>query len=86
MASSVSGTNLGIIGVGRIDMEVAKRAAGLKMQIFYHNRNRKSKGDELSVGAQYEPTLNSLLQKSDHIVLLAPACKGNQMQSVSFLK
>ncbi|XP_065906255.1 probable 2-ketogluconate reductase [Dysidea avara] len=77
MALSVSGTNMGIIGMGRIGMEVAKRAAGFGMKILYHNRNQKSKEDELSVGAQYEPALISLLQKSDFIVLLAPGYKEN---------
>ena len=77
MGFPVSGTNLGIIGMGRIGMEVAKRAAGFGMKIFYHNRNQKAKDDELLVGAHYEPTLNGLLEKSDYIVLLAPGYKEN---------
>ena len=71
----VSGTTLGIIGMGRIGLEVAKRAAGFKMKVLYHNRNQVAREVEESVSATYMPTLTQLLQESDHVVLVAPATK-----------
>lgn len=41
MGTDVSGATLGIIGMGRIGLKVAKRAAAFDMKILYHNRNRR---------------------------------------------
>ena len=77
MALPVTGTTIGIIGMGHIGMEVAKRMAGFEMKILYHNRKQKSKEEEELVGATYVASLNNLLQQSDFIVLLAPGYKEN---------
>ena len=71
--AQVSNTTLGIIGMGRIGLEVAKRAAGFKMEVLYHNRQRCSQDIEESVCATYVETLEQLLNRSDHVVLIAPA-------------
>ena len=73
MGHQVSGSTLGIIGMGRIGYEVAKRAAGFDMKILYHNRNRKSPAEENKVSATYSPSLTGLLSQSDYVVLTAPA-------------
>lgn len=77
MALPVTGTTIGIIGMGHIGMEVAKRTIGFGMKILYHNRKQKSKEKEQLVGVTYVASLNSLLQQSDFIVLLAPGYKEN---------
>ena len=46
-----SGSTVGIVGMGRIGMAVAKRAAAFDCKILYHNRSQRS--DEASVGATY---------------------------------
>lgn len=71
--AQVSHTTLGIIGMGRIGLEVARRALGFKMEVLYHNRRRCSVEVEESVGATYVESLEQLLQRSDHVVLIAPA-------------
>ena len=71
----ISKTTLGIIGMGRIGLEVAKRAAGFKMNILYYNRHQVAKEIEQSVNATYVSSLTQLLQESDHVVLVAPATK-----------
>lgn len=71
--AQISNTTLGIIGMGRIGLEVARRAMGFKMEVLYHNRNRCSTEVEGSVGATYVGNLEQLLQRSDHVVLIAPA-------------
>ena len=71
----VSGMTLGIIGMGRIGLEVAKRAVGFNMRILYLNRNRRSKEDEDLVQATYVYSLSDILRQSDYVVLVAPGGK-----------
>lgn len=69
----VSGMTLGIIGMGRIGLEFAKRAMGFDMKLLYHNRHPYSKEIEESVNAKYMAKLDDLLCQSDFVVLLAPS-------------
>jgi glyoxylate reductase len=57
--------------MGRIGLEVARRAVGFRMKILYHNRSRKPEV-ESEVNAEYV-SKDELLRRSDHIVLLCPA-------------
>ncbi|XP_063951586.1 glyoxylate reductase/hydroxypyruvate reductase-like [Lytechinus pictus] len=68
----VSGSSLGIFGMGEIGYEVAKRARGFRMKIFYHNRNQRSKEDEEEVQAIYCCSLEALLPQVDFLVITAP--------------
>jgi gluconate 2-dehydrogenase len=64
-------TNLGIIGMGRIGEEVAKRAKfGFSMNVYYHNRNRKFDVEQ-KISVEYK-SLEELLKISDFVVLLTP--------------
>ena len=71
----VSGMTCGIVGMGRIGSEVAKRARGFDMKILYHNRHQKLKEVEEELQATYVPSLEQLLSQSDYVVLVAPASK-----------
>ena len=73
----VSGGVLGIVGMGRIGLEVAKRARGFEMSILYHNRNRRPKEIEDSVSTTYVPSLHELLSRADFVVAVAPGTKEN---------
>lgn len=65
---------LGIIGMGRIGEAVAKRAKlGFDMEVIYYNRSRKEEVEE-SLEVKY-CDLNSLLERSDFIVLMTPLTK-----------
>mgnify|MGYP001234830045 CR=1 FL=1 len=66
----VHGKTIGIIGLGRIGLAVARRAMGFKMRILYHNR-RPSSERASAVGAEY-CQLDELLRRSDYVCLLAP--------------
>lgn len=70
LGSSVHGTTLGIVGMGTIGAEVARRAAGFSMKILYHNRTRRPESEETDLGATYCSSLEQLLRQSDHVVLL----------------
>ncbi|TWI52896.1 2-hydroxyacid dehydrogenase [Halalkalibacter nanhaiisediminis] len=69
----VHGATIGIIGMGRIGLAVAKRAKGFSMDILYHNRSRNREAEQ-ELGATY-CELDELLEKADFIVLLAPSTK-----------
>ena len=73
--SQVSGTTIGIVGMGRIGLEVAKRAHGFNMKVLYNNRSRRPAEVEELVQATYIPSLLGLLGQSDYVVLVAPATK-----------
>lgn len=73
----VSGAALGIVGMGRIGYEVARRARGFNMKVLYHNRKPCSKEVEEGVQATYVPGLHDLLSQSDFVVLAAPGSKEN---------
>jgi glyoxylate reductase len=66
----VSGTTLGILGMGRIGTAVARRAAAFDMEIVYWSRSDASKA-ERELGAR-RVTFEALLERSDHIVVCLP--------------
>lgn len=61
---------LGIVGMGRIGYEVARRASGFQMTILYHNRSRNADA-ERDFGAQHV-SLETLLERSDFVSLHTP--------------
>ncbi|SDH99451.1 2-hydroxyacid dehydrogenase [Alteribacillus bidgolensis] len=79
LSSHYFGTNihhkkLGIIGMGRIGQEVARRAAfGFHMDVMYHNRSRKPEAEK-ETGAVYAD-LDDLLETSDIVMVLTPLTK-----------
>ncbi|NBO91709.1 MAG: D-glycerate dehydrogenase [Planctomycetia bacterium] len=61
---------IGIIGMGRIGEQIARRARGFDMTIIYHNRNRRPEVEE-SLSARYV-SKNALLAESDYVVVSVP--------------
>lgn len=73
LGMEVSHMTLGIIGMGRIGMEIARRARGFEMEVLYHNRSRQSQDIEEALQATFVESLNDILSRSDHVILVAPA-------------
>ena len=70
LGREVHGSTLGIVGLGRIGEQVARRARGFDMTVLYCNRNRKPDA-EAALGVQY-CTLDELLAESDFVMLTVP--------------
>ena len=66
--TEVSGKTIGIIGMGRIGREVAKKANGLGMNVIYHNRKPVSKSIERKLKAKY--VSESVLYKKSDVISL----------------
>jgi glyoxylate reductase len=63
-------STLGIVGLGRIGRQVARRARGFDMQVIYHNRRRRPEAEQ-ELGCRYT-SLDELLSQSDYVMLTCP--------------
>lgn len=73
----VHGATLGIIGMGNIGRQVARRANAFDMKVLYHNR-QPNPAAEADLGATYA-TLPDLLRQADFVTLnmpLTPETRG----------
>lgn len=68
----VNGKLLGIIGMGRIGLAVARRARAFGLSIHYHNRRRLPADIEAELGASFHPSVDTLLRISDIVTLHCP--------------
>ena len=66
----VHDATLGIVGMGRIGYEMARRAAGFQMKLLYHSRSRHE-DVERDFGAE-RCSLDELLERSDFVSLHMP--------------
>ena len=66
----VSGSTLGIVGLGRIGRQVARRAQAFDMKVLYHNRHR-DEAMERELGVTHV-SFDELLRQSDFISLNCP--------------
>ena len=73
IGKQLTGTRLGILGMGRIGQKIAKIAKSLGMIIHYHNRSKLSEDKEQ--GAIYHDNLNDLMKVSDVLSVCCPASK-----------
>ncbi|MGR6968514.1 2-hydroxyacid dehydrogenase [Streptomyces cynarae] len=69
--TELSGKTLGIVGLGHIGREVARRAAAFDMSIVYAGPEPLDPETEARLGARYAD-LDELLRTSDYVTLHAP--------------
>jgi lactate dehydrogenase-like 2-hydroxyacid dehydrogenase len=67
MTHKVTGTRLGVVGLGRIGQAIAKRAAAFDMTIAYTGRRAKT-----NAPFRYYPTASELAANSDDLVVAVP--------------
>src|SRR5436305_6440514 len=61
------GRTLGILGLGRIGEQVARRARGFDMTVLYHNRRRRAEAEQ-ALGVRHA-SKDELLAAADYVVL-----------------
>lgn len=66
LATSLGGKTLGILGLGRIGMAIARRAEAFGMSIRYHNRTRRN------LPYPYDPDPVTLAKNSDVLMIATP--------------
>jgi lactate dehydrogenase-like 2-hydroxyacid dehydrogenase len=70
LGKDVSDMRLGILGMGRIGVAVAKRAKAFGMELHYHNRRPSPEADAL--GATYHAQFDAMLPHCDFLSLNCP--------------
>ena len=73
IGKQLTGSRIGILGMGRIGRAVADIARSFGMKIHYHNRSRLDK--KLEKDAIYHKSIESLLSVSDFFSINCPATK-----------
>lgn len=86
VGEEINGKTLGILGLGRIGKEVAKKSKIFGMNVIYHNRNRLTSGQEKGLEARFVP-LNELFSKSDIVSIHIPySSKTHELVNMSLIK
>lgn len=60
---------LGIVGCGRIGLEVARRARGFNMQVLYYDKVRRKRAEEKELALEFVPSLQEMLRRADFITI-----------------
>ncbi len=72
LGQDIHHATLGIIGLGRIGAELARRAKGFSMKVIYYDELRRSDEEESRLGVEYVPELTGLLSRADFISVHVP--------------
>jgi hydroxypyruvate reductase len=67
LCNSVHHKKVGIIGLGRIGMTIAKRCAGFDMDVSYHSRNARN-----DVPHRYYASLTAMARDVDYLIAITP--------------
>jgi glyoxylate reductase len=71
LTHELAGKVVGMIGLGAIGSEIAKRLRAFEMEIVYTKRNRLSADEEAELGVTWQADRDELLRRSDFVVLMA---------------
>jgi lactate dehydrogenase-like 2-hydroxyacid dehydrogenase len=73
MGTMVTGAIIGIVGMGRIGMAMARKAHyGFGMKVLYHNRKVVEDPEVEAMQAEYFPELDDMLARADFVSLHCP--------------
>ena len=72
LGQDIHNATLGLVGLGRIGAEVAKRGRGFNMKVLYYDVIRRSEEEERQLGVEYIPELAKLLSSADFISVHVP--------------
>jgi len=71
LTTRMFGKTTGIIGMGSIGLEIAKRLEGFDMDVVYCNRNKRS-----DVSARYYDSATNMARDVDYLIVAASASKS----------
>jgi glyoxylate reductase len=77
LGQEVSGSTLGIVGLGRIGRAVARRARGFDMRLLYTKNTRLAESEERELGVEFRE-LDGLLAQADVVTLHVPLTPGTE--------
>ena len=66
VGARVSGSTMGILGMGGVGRAVARRARGFAMKVIYHDPNRLEPAAERELGVEWAP-FDQVLRRSDFL-------------------
>ena len=72
LGGRLGGRQIGILGMGRIGLAVARRARAFGMQIHYHNRRRLGSEIEQEIEATYWESLDQMVARMDVLSINCP--------------
>jgi glyoxylate reductase len=72
LGERLGGRRIGILGMGRIGLAVARRARAFGMQIHYHNRRRLRSEIEQEIEATYWESLDQMVARMDVLSINCP--------------
>ena len=86
LGREVHSATLGIIGMGAIGRQVARRALAFDMKVLYHNRRRREDVEQ-ELGVEYRG-FDELLGESDYVLLSCPLTEDtrNLIDAVALAK
>ncbi|MFG2793282.1 2-hydroxyacid dehydrogenase [Streptomyces sp. NPDC048419] len=76
--TELCGKTLGIVGLGNIGQEVARRAVAFDMSVVYAGRRRLPEETEARLGGARHVPLDELLRTADYVSLHAPLTDGTR--------
>lgn len=79
LGHEIAGKTLGVVGLGNIGSDVARKANALGMNVQYYKPNRLSDSEERSMKVKYV-SLDELIKTSDYISINAPQTADNHHQ------
>jgi glyoxylate reductase len=71
LAHSLPGKTAGLVGLGRIGVELAKRLNAFELDVVYTKRGRLRGSEEEALRVRWVPELDDVLKASDYVIIAA---------------
>jgi glyoxylate reductase len=68
--NSLPGKVFGLIGMGAIGTQIAKRASAFELEVIYTKRTRLPEDEERSIGVEWVDGMDEILSRSDYVCLM----------------